>query len=462
MDVQIYLGGTMKSINPANNNLIQEYKEHTDAECDRIISQTLKAWESWRTTTFPHRKKLMKRAAKILRKNKEFYATVITNEMGKIIEESRAEVEKCAWVCDFYADNSESFLSDEFIKSDASKSFVAFEPLGPVLAIMPWNFPFWQVFRFAAPALMAGNAGLLKHASNVPGCALSIENVFKEAGFPANIFRSLLVGGSRCTALIKHEAIKAVTLTGSEMAGSQVATEAGKFLKKTVMELGGSDPFIILEDADLDTCIPVATQARMINCGQSCIAAKRFIVVKERLGEFVKRQKEMLENLKIGDPLNPNTQVAPLAREDILKDLHHQVNQSVEKGATLLTGGKRLDHPGFFYLPTLITDIKKGHSVYNEETFGPVMAVIAVKNEDEAVEVANDSRFGLGGSIWTTDLERGERLARKIETGAVFVNGMTKSDPRLPFGGIKISGYGRELSHYGIKEFVNIKTIWIS
>jgi succinate-semialdehyde dehydrogenase/glutarate-semialdehyde dehydrogenase len=452
----------MKAINPATNGLIKEYKEHTDAEVKEIVDAARNDFLSWRDVSFAERSKLMHKAADVLRKNIDKYAELITVEMGKVITESRSEVEKCAWVCEYYADNAEKFLSDEIIESDAGRSLVAFQPLGAVLAIMPWNFPFWQVFRFAAPALMAGNVGVLKHASNVPGCALAIEEVFKEAGFPENAFRTLLISASKVEAVIKNPLIKAVTLTGSEPAGMQVASTAGHELKKTVLELGGSDPYIVLEDADMDACVNTSVKARMINAGQSCIAAKRFIVVESKLKEFEDKQVEIMKSLKIGDTLSDDAQVGAMARMDLLEDLDKQVQNSIIMGAKLLCGGKKAEGPGAFYLPTVLSEVKKGMPVYQEETFGPVSAIIPVKDEEEAIAVANDSEFGLGGSVWSKDNERAERVARRIESGAVFVNGMTKSDPRLPFGGVKRSGYGRELSHYGIKEFVNIKTIWIA
>jgi succinate-semialdehyde dehydrogenase/glutarate-semialdehyde dehydrogenase len=399
--------------------------------------------------------------AEVLRTHREEYARLMTLEMGKLIGESRAEIDKCAWVCEYYAEHGERFLADEIVETDASRSLVAYEPLGIVLAIMPWNFPFWQVFRFAAPALMAGNAGLLKHASNVPGCALAIEAIFREAGLPPDLFRTLLIPAGDVQSVIQNKHVKAVTLTGSEPAGMQVAASAGHELKKTVLELGGSDAFIVLADADLSKCVPVSVQARMINAGQSCIAAKRFIVVESLLAEFEKQQTEIMASLRIGDPLNEDTQVAPLARLDLRTELHDQVRRTLDSGARLLTGGEMIPGLGAFYKPTVISDVKAGMPLYSEETFGPVAAIIPVSDTEEAIAVANDSEFGLGGCLWTRDLEKGESLARRIESGAVFVNGMTKSDPRLPFGGIKRSGYGRELGNFGIREFVNIKSIWI-
>jgi succinate-semialdehyde dehydrogenase/glutarate-semialdehyde dehydrogenase len=404
----------------------------------------------------------MHRTAVILREDKEALAQLMTLEMGKIISEARAEIEKCAWVCEYYAEKAEAFLADEVVETNASRSFVSYAPIGIVLAVMPWNFPFWQVFRFAAPALMAGNAAVLKHASNVPGCALAIEEIFIKAGFPLNLFRTLMISSSQVESVINNPHIRAVTLTGSEAAGMQVASIAGRALKKTVLELGGSDPYIVLDDANIEKCVATAVNARMINNGQSCIAAKRFIVVESRLEEFETRKTKIMSTLTPGDPFLPDTQVGPLAREDLRDELHDQIKASLDAGARLLLGGKSVSGPGYFYEPTVVTNVKRGMSLYHEETFGPVSAIIPVKNADEAIEVANDSEFGLGGSLWTNDLAQGEKLARQVESGAVFVNGMTVSDPRLPFGGIKRSGYGRELSHFGIREFTNIKSIWIA
>jgi succinate-semialdehyde dehydrogenase / glutarate-semialdehyde dehydrogenase len=452
----------MKSINPATNQLIKDYTEYTPDEVRKIIEQVDNEYRRWREVDFADRAVLMHKAADILRNNKDKYARMMTMEMGKIINEARAEVEKCAWVCDYYADSAAEFLADEIVATDAGRSFVAFQPLGIVLAVMPWNFPFWQVFRFAAPALMAGNAGVLKHASNVSGSALLIEEIFHEAGFPENIFRTLLVGSKQVEAIIRNPLVKAVTLTGSEPAGMQVASIAGQELKKAVMELGGSDPYIVLGDAEIDACVKTAVTARMINDGQSCIAAKRFIVVESMVERFQEEQVKIMSSLKMGDPLDEQTQVGAMARMDLLEELDDQVQRSIKQGAKLLLGGHKADGPGAFYLPTVLGDVRKGMPVYSEETFGPVTAIIPVKDAEEAIAVANDSMFGLGGSIWTQDIKKGEAIARRIESGAVFVNGMTKSDPRLPFGGVKKSGYGRELSHYGIKEFVNIKSIWIA
>ena len=452
----------MKSINPATGVMIEEYSEHTAEEASRIIDRVHNAWLLWKETSFDERAVKMKNAAAILRARKEEFGRLMTGEMGKLLRESTAEVEKCAWVCDYYADHAAHYLQDEVVVSDAGRSLLVYQPLGIVLAVMPWNFPFWQVFRFAAPSLMAGNAAVLKHASNVPGCALAIEGIFTEAGFPPDLFRTLMIPASAVEAVIDNKKVAAATLTGSELAGSRVASAAGRNIKKTVLELGGSDPFIVLEDADLSAAVKTAVAARLMNQGQSCIAAKRFIVVDQVAEAFESALKKAFEELKPGDPTDPATTIGPLARPDLVDDIERQVRRSLEAGARLVTGGKRMDRPGNYFEATIIADMKKGMAIYNEETFGPVAAIIPVKNEREAIEVANDSDFGLGGCVWTRDLARGEQVARRIETGAMFVNGMTKSDPRLPFGGIKKSGYGRELSTHGIREFVNIKTIWIA
>jgi succinate-semialdehyde dehydrogenase/glutarate-semialdehyde dehydrogenase len=381
--------------------------------------------------------------------------------MGKPITQAIAEVEKCALVCEYYSDNAEKILKEEIIQTDASQSYVRFDPFGIVLAIMPWNFPFWQIFRFAAPALMAGNVALLKHASNVPMSALAIEEIFMEAGFPQNIFKTLLISSSLIKEIIDNPLIKAVTLTGSESAGKKVAQFCGSKLKKTVLELGGSDPFIVLDDANVDEAVKTAVTARLINNGQSCIAAKRFIVVGKIYHEFEKKFVEAMSKVKIGDPMNKETELGPIAREDLLNELDGQVKKSVEKGAKVLCGGKRIDRKGFYYEPTILSNLSKGMPAYDEEIFGPVASLIKARDEDDAIRIANDSVFGLGASLWTSNITKAKLLAGKIESGSVFINGMVKSDPRLPFGGIKNSGYGRELSHYGIKEFVNIKTVWI-
>ena len=441
---------------------IGTYPKHTSAEVLQILRDLQQTWKSWKETSFSHRAALMKKAAEVLQSRKEEFTRLITLEMGKLLRESAAEVEKCIWVCDYYADHAADILKDEIIPSDAGRSFVTFQPIGVVLAVMPWNFPFWQVFRFAAPALMAGNAGVLKHASNVPGCSLAIESIFREAGFPENLFRSLMIPSTMVEEVIASPVIAAVTLTGSEAAGSQVASQAGKYLKKTVLELGGTDPFIVLADADLELAVKTAVTARMINQGQSCIAAKRFIVEKAIMPAFTAAMKSEFEKLRIGDPMDPATQVGPMARPDLVDEIERQVNASLAAGATLVTGGYRPERKGCYYAPTILANVTEGMPVYSQETFGPVVTLIAAENQAEVVTIANDSEFGLGGCVFTTDPAKGERIARQVETGAMFVNGMTKSDPRLPFGGIGKSGYGRELSHYGIKEFVNVKTIWIA
>ena len=451
-----------EAINPATGERIGQYDEHSAAEAAEIVARSDRAFRDWRGTPFAARADRMHAAAHELRTRADHYARTITLEMGKPVTQSLAEVEKCAWVCEWYADNAETLLAEERLESDASDSHVRFDPIGPVLAVMPWNFPFWQVFRFAAPALMAGNTALLKHASNVPGCALMIEEVFRRAGFPEDTFRTLMLPSSAVAAVIDHPAVAAVTLTGSESAGSHVAAAAGRRIKKSVLELGGSDPFIVLGDADLQVAARTGALARMINTGQSCIAAKRFIVTEDAVELFLSAFVAAVANMRTGDPLDPSTEIGALAREDLLLDLDSQVRASLAMGAELLTGGRRLDGPGAFYLPTVLGGVRKGMPVFDQETFGPVAAVITVSDEDEAVAVANDSEFGLGASLWTRDRERAARLIPRIEAGAVFVNGLVKSDPRLPFGGVKRSGYGRELSRYGIREFVNIKTVWIA
>ena len=452
----------IESINPTTGEVVKTYEELTPGELTPIIEAAHESFLTWRNTSFADRAKLMKKAAQILRQTANETATLMAMEMGKPIKDGRAESEKCAWVCDYYADNTEVFLQPETISTDASNSYVTFVPLGVVLAVMPWNFPFWQVFRFAAPALMAGNAGLLKHASNVPGCALKIEEVFHKAGFPENIFRTLLIGSGPVNSVIENSLVKAVTLTGSTPAGRAVAGKAGDVLKKSVLELGGSDPYIILEDADLDEAVSLCVTSRLINAGQSCIAAKRFIVVDSLREPFEQLFVEKMQARKMGDPMEEETDIGPQARYELRDELHNQVEKSIEKGAVCLLGGTIPDNGGAFYPPTVLTHVKKNMPAYDEELFGPVAAIIPVKDEQEAIRVANDSIFGLGAAVFTKDLLRGERIAvNELEAGSCFVNSFVKSDPRLPFGGIKESGYGRELSHYGIKEFVNIKTVFI-
>ncbi len=452
----------LQSINPFDGTEIKSYEEHTSEEVISIIGKTNNAYIQWRETDFHYRKERMKNAAAVLRSNKEKYALLMTEEMGKPIVQARAEVEKCAWVCDYYADGAESFLQDEIIKTEATKSFVAYKPLGIVLAVMPWNFPFWQVFRFAAPNLMAGNAGLLKHSSNVSGCALAIEEIFRLAGFPEDLFRTLIIKSSKVEAVIENPFVKAVTLTGSTPAGKAVAANAGRALKKTVLELGGSDPYVILEDADIEKAVKLCVTARMLNGGQSCIAAKRFIVVEAVHDEFVKYFIEETKNKIMGDPKDEKTDVGPQARTELRDELHEQVLKSIKLGAQLVLGGKISEGNGAFYPPSILTNVKKGMPAYDEELFGPVAAIIKVKDEKEAIETANDTIFGLGAAVFTNDIAKGEYIAKhKLEAGCCFVNDFVKSDPRLPFGGIKESGYGRELSPFGIKEFVNIKTVLV-
>jgi len=453
---------SIQSINPATGEILESFKETSGQELDRVLTGAHAAFLQWREVPFARRAQRMREAAQILRTRRAEYARTMTLEMGKPIVQGEAEVDKCAWVCEYYADHAEAFLAEQPRETEASRSYVRFDPLGPVLAVMPWNFPFWQVFRFAAPALMAGNAGVLKHASNVPRCALAIEEVFREAGFPRGLLSTVLVGSSAVAALIANPRIVAVTLTGSDRAGSKVAEQAGRELKKTVLELGGSDPFIVLADADLAAAARTAAEARLINSGQSCIAAKRFIVVEPVADQFLDRFLDELRSRRMGDPLVRGTQVGPQARIDLRDSLHEQVAESVKRGAKLLLGGEVPAGKGAFYPPTLLAAVDKGMPAFDEETFGPVAAVIRAKDEADAVRLANDSAFGLGASLWTQDRARAERMAAQIEAGSVFVNGVVKSDPRLPFGGIKRSGYGRELSEYGIREFVNVKSVWIA
>ncbi len=453
---------SLQSINPATGEILETFDETSGQELERTLASAHAAFVEWRTAPFARRAQRLQEAARVLRARKAEYARAMTLEMGKPIVQAEAEVDKCVWVCEYYAEHGEALLAEQPRQTDASRSYVRFDPLGPVLAVMPWNFPFWQVFRFAAPALMAGNAAVLKHASNVPRCALAIEEVFTAAGFPRGLFATVLVGSSAVAALIADPRIVAVTLTGSDLAGSKVAEHAGRALKKTVLELGGSDPFIVLADADLAAAARTAADARLVNSGQSCIAAKRFIVVEPVADRFLERFLDELRSRRVGDPMARETQVGPLARADLRDALQRQVEESVKRGARLLLGGKIPPGKGAFYPPTLLAAVDKGVPAFDEETFGPVAAVVRAKDETDAVRLANDSAFGLGASLWTQDRARAERVAAQIEAGAVFVNGLVKSDPRLPFGGIKRSGYGRELSEYGIREFVNVKSVWIA
>jgi succinate-semialdehyde dehydrogenase/glutarate-semialdehyde dehydrogenase len=454
---------TIKTINPATGEFLASYAETTTEAASATIRAVHEAFVRWRRVPFAERAGPMRKAAEILRAEAGDFARLMACEMGKPVRDGIAEVQKCAQVCDFYADNSARFLAREPIATEGSASFVTFVPLGVVLAVMPWNFPFWQVFRFAAPALMAGNAAVLKHASNVPGCALAIEDIFRRAGFPANLFRTLLIGSEQVEAVLENPLICAATLTGSGAAGRAVAAKAGALLKKTVLELGGSDPYLVLADADADLAANVCARGRLINSGQSCIAAKRFIVVASMRAAFEERFVRRMAAAKMGDPLRDDTQIGPQARHDLRDSLHRQVEASVAKGAKCLLGGKVPEGSGAYYPPTVLTDVVKGMPAYDEELFGPVAAVIPVEDEDEAIATANDSAFGLGGAVITRDVARGERIAAElIDSGCVFVNDNVRSDPRLPFGGIKESGYGRELSAYGIKEFVNIKSVYVA
>jgi succinate-semialdehyde dehydrogenase/glutarate-semialdehyde dehydrogenase len=449
----------LRSIDPTTGEEIARYEEDDPASVAAAIDVTAAAFESWRETSFEVRAGVLRRAASLLKDEAADHAERMAREMGKPVAQGRAEAEKCAWVCRYYADHAERFLSPEIVASDAMKSYVRFDPIGPVLAVMPWNFPFWQVFRFAAPALMAGNVGLLKHASNVTGSALAIENLLLRAGLPEGAFRTLVIGSRAVASVIDHPAVRAVTLTGSEAAGAAVAAAAGRRIKKSVLELGGSDPFIVLDDVDVRAVAREAARARTVNSGQSCIAAKRFIVLDPVADAFEEAFASELESLVVGNPLDEKTEIGPLARIDLVEDLESQVERSVEAGARLVTGGHRIATTGCFYAPTLLADVAPEMAAGCEETFGPVAALIRAGNDEHAVKIANGSPFGLGASVWSGDPERAERLAPAIESGCVFVNGMVKSDPRLPFGGVKLSGYGRELADFGIREFVNIKSV---
>ena len=450
-----------ESINPATGEQLATFPAWGETELEQALSQAAAAAPAWAARPLEQRCTLVREAGRVLRSRRDELATLITREMGKLFTEARAEVEKCALACEHYADNGPRYLADEPVESDAGKSYVTHQPLGTVLAVMPWNFPFWQVFRFAAPTLVAGNTGVLKHASNVPQCALAIEQVFREAGFPEGCFRSLMIRAAQVKAVIEDPRIHAVTLTGSEPAGRQVAATAGAALKKSVLELGGSDPFIVLEDCDLEETVRQGVASRFLNAGQSCIAAKRFIVVESVADAFLARFKALVEALQPGDPFAEHTTLAPMARNDLRDELHQQVADSITQGAVAVTGCAPLEGKGAFYTPSILDRVVPGVRAYDEELFGPVAIVIRARDEAEAMAIANGSRFGLGGSVWTTDTARGEQLARALQSGCCFVNGMVKSDPRLPFGGIKASGYGRELSWQGMFEFVNTKTIWV-
>ncbi|MBN2614896.1 MAG: NAD-dependent succinate-semialdehyde dehydrogenase [Bacteroidales bacterium] len=448
------------SINPYTGEKFLEHQELSSKQVNDILERAHQQYLSWKKLSYQQRGKLFLNLAQLLCKNKEAFARLITLEMGKIISESRAEAEKCAWLCDYYAENTEALLQTKQYATDAGKSYVRFDPTGIVYGIMPWNFPFWQVLRAAVPTVMAGNTFVLKHAPNVLGSAQAIEQLFIEAGFPEHVFSSLTIPVSLSEQVIAHPFVEGVTLTGSLRAGATVAAQAGKYLKKSVMELGGSDPYLVLKDAEINSSCKTGVCSRMLNGGQVCISAKRFIVEEPVLDQFIEEQKRLLEAMTLGDPLDEQTDMGPMAREDLLEQIEKQVNDSVAMGAKVLTGGQRTNDGKWFYQPTLLVNVKKGMPVFDEETFGPVSVVIPAKDAQEAVRIANDTPYGLGASLWTQDLELAAKLAAQIESGAVFINEMTKSDPRLPFGGTKRSGYGRELSDLGIREFLNAKTVW--
>ena len=449
------------SINPTTGETLKTFQALNAEEIEEKLQRAAVTFRAYRRTPMPERARMMQRAAEILETEKNEFARVMTIEMGKPIKAAVSEADKCAWVCRYYAENAERQLADQIVQTNAKKSYVHFQPLGPVLAIMPWNFPFWQVFRFAAPALMAGNVGLLKHASNVPQCALAIEDIFSRAGFPNGAFQTLLIGSDAVEGILNDQRVVAATLTGSEPAGRSVAAIAGKQIKKTVLELGGSDPFIVMPSANLDEAVSTAVKARTINNGQSCIAAKRFIVASEIYDEFERRFVEEMRALRIGDPLEESTDIGPLATPQIVNDLDEQVKKAVASGARVLTGGNKINRPGNFFEPTVLVDVDINTPVSCEEIFGPVAMLFRVSGIDEAIRIANVTTFGLGSAAWTNDAREQSQFIEELEAGAVFINGMVASDPRLPFGGVKNSGYGRELAEFGIREFVNIKTVWI-
>ncbi len=452
---------TIESVNPATEAVLARFDTHSNAHVEAALAQADAAFRRSREMSFAERALPMRLLGQVLRDRRDRYAGLITAEMGKPIAEAQAEIDKCAWTCDFYAEHAATFLADENVPTNARESFVAFEPLGVILAVMPWNYPFWQVVRFLAPALMAGNAAVLKHASNVPQSALALEQAVRDAGFPGGSLRTLLLSGAAVEPLVADDRIRAITLTGSTATGSRLAELAGRAVKKAVLELGGSDPFIVLRDADIAAAAVTATKARYQNTGQSCIAAKRFLVDAPVAAEFEQRFADAIRALRVGDPLDPKTQVGPLARADLRDALEEQVAASVRMGARVVVGGKRREGKGWFYEPTLLADVSEDMPVLKDETFGPVAALLSVRDADEAVRVANSSPYGLGAALWTRNEASAKAIARRIESGSVFINGMVASDPRLPFGGVKRSGYGRELSGYGIREFVNIQTIWI-
>ncbi len=452
----------LKAINPATGKTVQTYETYSGKGVEKIINSVDKSWHKWRSASFAKRADIMQNISSLLKSKKEELALLMAVEMGKVIKEGIAEIEKCAWVCDYYASNAESFLENENISTEAKLSYVSYQPLGTILAVMPWNFPFWQVFRFLAPTLMAGNTAVLKHASNVPGCALAIEEIVREAGLPDNVFRTLLIGSNQVENVIRHHAIKGVSLTGSTPAGKSVASIAGSELKKCVLELGGSDPYIILEDANLGEAAVKCAAGRLLNAGQSCIGAKRFIVLDEVYAHFLEHFTHEMNEGIFGDPTDEEVTMGPLARTELRDELHQQVVDSVVKGAEVILGGEIPHRKGAYYPPTILENVKPGMPAYDEELFGPVASVIRVKDENEAIKIANDTVFGLGAAVFTKDIKRGNKIAEeKLDAGCCFVNDFVKSDPRLPFGGIKESGFGRELSVHGIKEFMNVKTVLV-
>jgi succinate-semialdehyde dehydrogenase / glutarate-semialdehyde dehydrogenase len=454
---------SIDSVNPANGETLASYEAMTDERVARIVDACQRSHMGWAALDFEERGRRLHEAARVLHADADGLAVLMAKEMGKPVSAGRAEVEKCAWACAYYADHAARFLADEPVETDASKSYAHHAPLGVVLAVMPWNFPLWQVFRFAAPALMAGNGALLKHASNVSGCALAIEEIFEKAGCPDDLFRTLLIGSASVAKVIEHPKVAAVTLTGSTPAGRAVASKAGECLKKTVLELGGSDPYVVLEDADLEAAVETCVASRLVNTGQSCIAAKRFVVVEPLREAFEEAFVEHMRKPKMGDPLAEDTELGPLARRDLRDELHEQVRASVAKGARCLLGGEVPPGAGAWYPPTALADVRPGMPAYDEELFGPVAAIIVAADEDDAIRIANDSPFGLGAAVFTRDVARGEAIAaRRLQAGSCFVNALVKSDPRLPFGGIKESGYGRELGSWGIREFVNVKTVYVA
>ncbi len=451
----------LASINPFTGEHAKSFDAYSASEVDTALNEASRSAPLWASTGFGERAALMRSAADVLRSHHDHYARLISSEMGKVIREARDEIEKCAKGCDFYAEHGAQFLADDIVDSDAGRSYVAYQPLGTVLAVMPWNYPFWQVFRFAAPALMAGNTAVLKHSSNVPQCAQAIEDVFREAGFPRGVLRTLMITGTQAEALVSDPRIHAVTLTGSETTGRRLAAIAGANLKKIVLELGGSDAFVVLSDADLESATTTGVASRYVNGGQSCIAAKRFVLTDEIAEPFLELFQRKARTLKQGDPGRDETDIGPMARADLRDELHRQVLDSIARGAVPLMGCAPVAGPGFFYKVSVLDHVRPGMRAYEEELFGPVAIVIRASSDEDALRIANDSRYGLGGSIWTRDARRGENLARRLQSGAAFVNGLVKSDPRLPFGGIKASGYGRELSILGIREFINAKAVWI-